>query len=143
MIGDPPLRPPTRDPALAVSPIPFTIVCISDTHLSQPQIPDDHLLLHTGHLTNHGSFQELQSQLDWLASLPHKHRAEFRGIQPSFVGELFTLPLLIYAGHQRHLRALLGDVMLVDADGVHLQDRRAAARSTPMERVCSYRPGHA
>lgn len=64
-------------PAEASNPI--TIVCISDTHQLQPEVPDGDLLLHAGDLANHGSFEELQAQLDWLASLPHRHKGVIAG----------------------------------------------------------------
>lgn len=57
----------------------ITIVCISDTHQTQPPVPDGDLLLHAGDLTNHGSFEELQAQLDWLASLPHRYKVVIAG----------------------------------------------------------------
>ncbi|PNY24939.1 Uncharacterized protein TCAP_05125 [Tolypocladium capitatum] len=58
---------------------PITVVCISDTHQTQPQFPDGDPLLHAGDLTNQGSFEELQAQLDWLASLPHRHKVVIAG----------------------------------------------------------------
>ena len=70
---------PSRTGSSSDAPPPITIVCISDTHQSQPQVPDGDLLLHAGDLTNHGSFEELQEQLDWLASLPHKHKIVIAG----------------------------------------------------------------
>lgn len=57
----------------------ITAVCISDTHLSQPHVPHGELLLHAGDLSNKGSFEELQTQLDWLASLPHRHKVIIAG----------------------------------------------------------------
>ncbi|POR39223.1 Uncharacterized protein TPAR_00581 [Tolypocladium paradoxum] len=53
---------------------PVSVVCISDTHDSQPTVPDGHVLVHAGHLTQSGTFGELQSTLSWLSSLPHKHK---------------------------------------------------------------------
>lgn len=62
------------------SPIPIRIVCISDTHNSTPQhVPDGDVLLHAGDLTRKGSFDELQTQLDWIASLPHRHKVVIAG----------------------------------------------------------------
>ncbi|RMD39364.1 hypothetical protein DV735_g5756, partial [Chaetothyriales sp. CBS 134920] len=71
-------------PRLSISPPaeasnPITVVCISDTHQSQPTVPDGDLLLHAGDLSNYGSFEELQAQLDWLASLPHRHKVLIAG----------------------------------------------------------------
>ena len=56
------------------------IVCISDTHNSTPQnIPDGDVLLHAGDLTRRGTFDELQAQLDWIATLPHKYKLVIAG----------------------------------------------------------------
>ncbi|KPM35463.1 hypothetical protein AK830_g11091, partial [Neonectria ditissima] len=81
--GLPPLQ-PTDDSK------PIVVVCISDTHQNQPQIPDGDLLLHAGDLSNEGSFEELQAQLNWLSSLPHKHKVVIAGnhdrlLDPEFV----------------------------------------------------------
>jgi len=53
-----------------------TIVCIADTHNQQPGLPNGNLLLHAGDLTQHGSFDELQAQLDWL----NKQKYQFKVI---------------------------------------------------------------
>jgi Icc-related predicted phosphoesterase len=78
------------------------VVCTSDTHNTQPHIPDGDVLLHAGDLTNHGTAAEVQAQLDWLASLPHTHKVVIAGnhdkvLDPDFVehrrglGERFSL----------------------------------------------------
>lgn len=64
---------------LSVGSPPIHIVCISDTHNSRPSIPDGDMLLHAGDLTNNGTFEELQDQLDWLKSLPHGHKVVIAG----------------------------------------------------------------
>jgi predicted phosphodiesterase len=53
---------------------PIRVVCISDTHTHIPseEIPTGDLLIHAGDLTNAGSVAEIQKQIDWLCSLPHK-----------------------------------------------------------------------
>jgi hypothetical protein len=58
-------------PALPLTNPPVAIVCISDTHNTQPNVPDGDILIHAGDLTQSGSFQELQDALAWLRSLPH------------------------------------------------------------------------
>jgi predicted phosphodiesterase len=64
---------PTSMPAVKV-------VCISDTHNEQPRsIPHGDILIHAGDLTVNGTVQELQKQLDWLDSLPHKHKIVIAG----------------------------------------------------------------
>ncbi|KAF5027343.1 hypothetical protein F66182_544 [Fusarium sp. NRRL 66182] len=90
-------------PAEASNPI--TIVCISDTHQAQPEVPDGDLLLHAGDLTNHGSFEELQAQLDWLASLPHRHKVVIAGnhdrlLDPEYVAR-FPDRICEYEGQAR------------------------------------------
>lgn len=50
------------------------IVCISDTHSRQPVVPDGDVLIHAGDLTENGSFDEVQEQLKWLASLSHRFK---------------------------------------------------------------------
>jgi len=49
-------------------------ICISDTHSRSCTVPDGDVLLHSGDLTNTGSYLELKSTMDWLTSLPHKHK---------------------------------------------------------------------
>lgn len=84
---------PDRPPAVS-------IVCISDTHNACPAVPDGDMLLHAGDLTSKGSFAELQSQLDWLNSLPHRHKVVIGGnhdllLDPAFVSRF---PDRIYEG---------------------------------------------
>lgn len=77
-----------------------SIVCLSDTHSSCPKVPDGDVLLHAGDLTQHGTFEELQAQLDWLNTLPHRHKVVIAGnhdllLDPCFVGRF---PDRIYEG---------------------------------------------
>lgn len=57
------------------------IVCLSDTHCFGPRIavPDGDLLLHAGDHTFHGTELETRRALDWLASLPHRHKVFIAG----------------------------------------------------------------
>ncbi|KAL2261857.1 hypothetical protein VTK26DRAFT_3149 [Humicola hyalothermophila] len=50
---------------------PVSIVCISDTHNSQPKLPAGDILIHAGDLTQSGSFQELQAAISWLRAQLH------------------------------------------------------------------------
>lgn len=50
---------------------PVAIVCISDTHNAQINVPNGDILIHAGDLTQSGSFQEIQNALAWLRALPH------------------------------------------------------------------------
>ena len=50
---------------------PVSVVCISDTHNSQPVLPDGDILIHAGDLTQSGSLEELQAALSWLSAQAH------------------------------------------------------------------------
>lgn len=56
-----------------------TIVCISDTHNTQPPVPHGDLLIHAGDLTQSGSPEEIQVVLTWLQSLSHPHKIVIAG----------------------------------------------------------------
>lgn len=58
---------------------PITIVCISDTHNSQAELPDGDVLVHAGDLTQSGTLKELQAALDWLRAQPHAHKIVIAG----------------------------------------------------------------
>jgi predicted phosphodiesterase len=58
---------------------PVTVICISDTHNSQTDIPDGDILIHAGDLTQSGSFDELQQTIDWLRRQPHQHKIAIAG----------------------------------------------------------------
>jgi 3',5'-cyclic AMP phosphodiesterase CpdA len=55
------------------------VVCTSDTHNAQPRLPDGDIFIHAGDLTINGTLPELQTQLDWLHSLPHRHKIVVAG----------------------------------------------------------------
>ncbi|KAK3944892.1 calcineurin-like phosphoesterase [Diplogelasinospora grovesii] len=58
------------------------VVCLSDTHdqtLPASEIPDGDLLIHCGDLTDSGTADDIQKQLDWLASLPHRYKVVISG----------------------------------------------------------------
>lgn len=54
--------------------VPVTVVCISDTHNCQPDLPDGDILVHAGDLTQSGSLKEVQETIDWLNRQPHLHK---------------------------------------------------------------------
>ena len=66
-----------------ISPRPLTdgvkIVCISDTHNSQPDLPSGDVLIHAGDLTQSGSVEEVQATLDWLREQPFHHKIVVAG----------------------------------------------------------------
>ncbi|KAJ5833387.1 hypothetical protein N7474_001698 [Penicillium riverlandense] len=50
---------------------PVSIVCISDTHNYEPELPHADILIHAGDLTQSGTFKELQAAINWLRAQPH------------------------------------------------------------------------
>jgi hypothetical protein len=65
---------------------PIRVVCISDTHNHIPQdVPDGDLLIHAGDITNDGSVVEIQRQIDWLCSLPHREILVISGNHDTFL----------------------------------------------------------
>ena len=67
----------------------ITIVCISDTHTTRPELPPGDLLLHGGDLSENGSFTEIQTQLKWLSSQPHRHKVVIAGNHDILFDPLF------------------------------------------------------
>jgi len=66
---------------------PIRVVCLSDTHdniLDPKKIPDGDLLIHCGDLTQDGTAQSIQKQIDWLSSLPHRHKVFVSGNHDSW-----------------------------------------------------------
>ncbi|KAI9818684.1 MAG: hypothetical protein M1832_004159 [Thelocarpon impressellum] len=61
------------------------VVCISDTHCLTDSVPNGDLLVHAGDLTNAGTADEIQTQIDWLKSLPHLHKLAIAGNHDSFL----------------------------------------------------------
>lgn len=75
-----------RGPAYRPPPYraPIRVVCIADTHCKKKAIPNGDLLIHAGDLTNAGTVTEIQEQLDWLKTLPHRHKVVIAGNHDSF-----------------------------------------------------------
>jgi 3',5'-cyclic AMP phosphodiesterase CpdA len=67
----------------------ITVVCISDTHNNQPILPPGDILIHAGDLTERGTFEELQAQLDWLNAQPHSHKIVIAGNHDVLLDEAF------------------------------------------------------
>jgi Icc-related predicted phosphoesterase len=65
------------------------VICISDTHNQQPEVPEGDILIHSGDLTENGSFEEMQKQLHWLSSLPHRHKVLVAGNHDVLLDEAF------------------------------------------------------
>jgi predicted phosphodiesterase len=53
---------------------PISIVCISDTHNSQPRLPFGDVLIHAKDPTQSGPLGELKATIAWLNSQPHTHK---------------------------------------------------------------------
>ena len=67
-------------PKPQLPPSPIRVICISDTHcLKTSDIPDGDLLIHAGDLTNLGSAEEIQPQINWINSLPHEQKVVIAG----------------------------------------------------------------
>lgn len=65
---------------------PIRVVCISDTHNLIPEdVPEGDLLIHAGDMTNDGSVAEIQQQIDWLSSLPHREIVVISGNHDTFL----------------------------------------------------------
>jgi Calcineurin-like phosphoesterase len=70
-------RSPSQPVELADAPI--VVVCIADTHNKFPDVPGGDLLVHAGDLSQGGTRREIQSTLDWLRDLPHRHKVVIAG----------------------------------------------------------------
>lgn len=65
---------------------PVRVVCISDTHNHIIEdVPAGDILIHAGDMTNDGSIAEIQAQIDWLASLPHKEIVVISGNHDTYL----------------------------------------------------------
>ncbi|KAK1909785.1 hypothetical protein P3342_007957 [Pyrenophora teres f. teres] len=61
--------PSTLQPSAQTS-NPIRILCISDTHNTQPaDLPAADMLIHAGDLTMNGTYEELEAQVEWLKGL--------------------------------------------------------------------------
>ena len=83
------IYPPVPEPKASSDAV--TVVCISDTHGTQPALPAGDLLLHAGDLTKWGTFSELQAQLTWLAQQPHKQKVVIAGNHDLLLDSNFQL----------------------------------------------------
>ena len=61
------------------------VLCVSDTHCQKPgALPEAEVLVHAGDLTNKGSIEEIQDQLDWLDGLDYKYKILIAGNHDSY-----------------------------------------------------------
>jgi hypothetical protein len=68
------------------------VICLADTHSQRCDIPDGELLIHAGDLSLSGSATEIQETIDWLKSLPHKHKVVVAGNSDRFFDARSRLP---------------------------------------------------
>jgi predicted MPP superfamily phosphohydrolase len=62
------------------------VVCLSDTHTLVPQdVPAGDILIHAGDMTKTGSVAEIQAQINWLSSLPHKEIVVISGNHDTYL----------------------------------------------------------
>jgi 3',5'-cyclic AMP phosphodiesterase CpdA len=76
-------------PAASIHPDPIRVVCVSDTHNKQPDLPPGDILIHAGDLTENGSFDEVQAGLTWLSSQPHPFKFLIAGNHDVLLDEAF------------------------------------------------------
>jgi hypothetical protein len=68
------------------------VICLADTHSQRCDIPYGELLIHAGDLSLNGSATEIQETIDWLKSLPHKHKVVVAGNSDRFFDARSRLP---------------------------------------------------
>ena len=90
--AQPPSSPPLGLPqnATAATSPKIKVVCISDTHCLNPEVPAGDLLLHAGDMTNKGTFDEIQALLNWINTLPHKHKVVIAGNHDDLLDTAFV-----------------------------------------------------
>ena len=49
------------------------VICISDTHNTEPEMPYGDVLIHAGDATQGGTIEEMSKALGWLRRLPHPY----------------------------------------------------------------------
>ncbi|PFH59058.1 hypothetical protein XA68_12876 [Ophiocordyceps unilateralis] len=64
--------------------LPVRIVCISDTHDRTIHVPPGDVLVHAGDLSTNGTASDIQAQLDWLKTLPHRVKIVVAGNHDRF-----------------------------------------------------------
>jgi hypothetical protein len=63
---------------------PIAVVCISDTHNTQPRLPEGDILIHAGDATQALSLS--QATIDWLDEQPHRHKILIGGSHDLLLG---------------------------------------------------------
>jgi predicted phosphohydrolase len=92
------------------------IVAVADTHTEQRHlgaIPDGDVFVHAGDLCLRGKLEELQPAVEWLRSLPHRHKVLVAGNHDwSFVRE------------REVALAMLGDIVYLEDSGTTINGVR-------------------
>ncbi|KAF2244090.1 Metallo-dependent phosphatase [Trematosphaeria pertusa] len=130
---------------------PIRVVCMSDTHNHIPEhVPGGDVLIHAGDMTNNGSIEEIQKQVDWLASLPHKEIVVISGnhdtyldprTRPSLPGDQRTGTIdwkrVHYLQHRRLSLTIAFDPRDRDTDSINSRTH-LLARETRHRRIILY-----
>ncbi|KAI9841088.1 MAG: hypothetical protein M1837_000992 [Sclerophora amabilis] len=126
-----------RGPAYTPSPHhrnpPLRIVCLSDTHCQIPTqpIPDGDVLIHAGDLTNAGTVAEVQSQINWLNSLPHREKIVVCGNHDSVLDPQSRRPEHFSDDDDDDANGSAEDSRLPDWGPIHYLERRGITLSFP------------
>lgn len=94
-----PFRPPRNKPAIKV-------VCISDTHDKKVTIPPGDILIHAGDLTDSGTVEDIQKQLDWLKAQPHPVKVVIAGNHDSWFDDKSRIDVDVKSGAKPDLSGL-------------------------------------
>lgn len=75
------------------------LVCISDTHMRHQNIivPDGDILIHAGDMCGHGSLEELVQVIEWLKTLPHKHKIVIGGNHDRCIEQMHYITKNLFA----------------------------------------------
>lgn len=123
---------------IAHSTDPIRVVCISDTHNTRPEVPGGDVLIHAGDLTENGSFDELQNELVWLASLPHKYKVFVAGNHDVLLDGAFLekYPERRYGSDKTRHDLDWGDIIYLQDEAITLEfpSETSASQTTPAAR---------
>jgi len=63
------------------------VVAVSDSHCKKVFVPDGDLLIHAGDMAEDGTAAEIQDQIDWLKTFPHRHKVVICGNHDGYLDE--------------------------------------------------------
>ncbi|KAL4733479.1 Metallo-dependent phosphatase-like protein [Aspergillus similis] len=116
---------------------PIRVVCISDTHNATPPLPPGDILIHAGDLTAHGTFDELQAQLQWLSVQPHTHKIVIAGNHDLILDKECDGKFLTQGGSGGGIRYLQNEAVTLDIEQC-LTNHGAAEQDAVLRRVRIY-----